>query len=49
MPKKKVEYQVLFHPNVGNKNEKNIFGDRNKLKYYLSNDRINELNFLIKN
>ena len=47
--KKKSEYQVLLHPNIGNKNEKNIFGNKNKLKYYLSNDRINELNFLIKN
>jgi len=46
---KKGEYQVLLHPNIGNKNEKNIFGNKNKLKYYLSDDRINELNFLIKN
>lgn len=47
--KKKGKYQVLLHPNIGNKNEKNIFGNKNKLKYYLSDDRINELNFLIKN
>lgn len=47
--KKKEEYQVLLHPNIGNKSEKKIFGNKNKLKYYLSNDRIDELNFLIKN
>jgi len=46
---KKINYQILFHPNIEKKNEKIIFGNNKKIEYYLNDDRVNEFNFILKN
>ncbi len=46
---KKSNYQILFHPNIAHKNEKNIFDNEKKIEYYLSKERAQEYNFLGKN
>ena len=46
---KKSNYQVLFHPNIAKTKEKAIFGSNRKMEYYLSNERVDEFNFILKN
>jgi predicted glycoside hydrolase/deacetylase ChbG (UPF0249 family) len=46
---KKINYQILFHPNIAKKNEKIIFGNNKKIEYYLNDDRVKEFNFILKN